>query len=132
WCRRSSTSATRSTSRLPPRGSRPGRRGTSQRSSAATSRRASTPAAPSPTPSWPSGCTAPGRRSRSSPPEGDVQLALRAGLARAARLPERLVRAGGRVRAAGEDEEQVGEPVQVDRNERADVVAGGGGQAVPV
>ena len=35
-------------------------------------------------------------------------------LARAPRLPQRLVAAGGRVRRAREDEEQVGEPVQVD------------------
>ena len=41
---------------------------------------------------------------------------------RRARLPERLVRAGERVGGAREDEQQVGEAVQVDRDERVDVV----------
>ena len=41
----------------------------------------------------------------------------------AARLPERLV---ARVRRAGEDEEQVGEPVQVDERERVQRALAGG------
>ena len=42
-----------------------------------------------------------------------------------ARLPERLVRTGESVCGTCEDEQQVGEPVQVDRDERIDVVLPG-------
>ena len=47
---------------------------------------------------------------------------LNEALLRVPGAPERLVPAGGRVRGAREDEEQVGQPVQVDHGQRVELV----------
>src|SRR5918999_3175396 len=47
-----------------------------------------------------------------------------------ARLPERLVAVLGHVRTAGEDEEEVGQSVQVDQDQRIDVDLPGGGEGI--
>ena len=62
---------------------------------------------------------------------GLIQRFREPALPRRSRLPERLVGAGERVGRAREDEQEVGEPVQIDGDERIDVVLAAPRRASP-